>query len=61
MPFGKAYTGVDDPELVSDGYDSTVQYLGDTYQEIFSALEEDFDYTITVSDHGELLSEYHGM
>jgi hypothetical protein len=61
MPFGKAYTGVDDPELVRDGYDSAVRYLGDIYQEIFSALEEDFDYIITVSDHGELLGEHHGM
>ena len=61
MPFGKAYTGVDDPELVRDGYDSAVRYLGDIYQEIFSTLEEDFDYIITVSDHGELLGEHHGM
>jgi len=61
MPFGKAYTGVNDPELVRDGYDSAVQYLGDIYQEIFNALEEDFDYIITVSDHGELLGEHHGM
>jgi arylsulfatase len=61
MPFGKAYTGVDDPELVRDGYDSAVRYLSDIYQEIFSALEEDFDYIITVSDHGELLGEHHGM
>ena len=29
MPLGKAYTGVDDLELIRDGYDSAVQYLGD--------------------------------
>ena len=35
--------------------------VGVTYKEIFSALEEDFDYIITVLDHSELLGEYHGM
>ena len=61
MPFGKAYTGVDDPKLVRNGYDSAVRYLSDIYQEIFNALEEDFDYIVTVSDHGELLGEHHNM
>ena len=35
--------------------------VGVIYKEIFSALEEDFDYIVTVSDHGELLGEHHGM
>lgn len=29
--------------------------------EISSTLEENFDYVVTVSDHGELLGEHHGM
>jgi hypothetical protein len=32
-----------------------------TYKEIFGALEEDFDHTITASDQGESLGGHHGM
>jgi len=35
--------------------------VGVIYKQIFSALGEYFDYVITVSDHGELLGERHGM
>jgi hypothetical protein len=36
----------------------TEDVVGVIYKEIFSALEEDFNYIITVSDHGELLGEH---
>jgi len=61
MPFGDAYLGVDDPERVRAGYESTVRYLSDIYREIFGHLRERFDYVITLSDHGELLGEHGEM
>lgn len=39
-------------------YEESVEYLSDIYRDIFSVLDENFDYIITVSDHGELLGEY---
>lgn len=58
MAFGEAYFGVNDPDLVREGYDSAAAYLSDIYQDIFNELSKSFDYIITVSDHGELLGEY---
>jgi arylsulfatase A-like enzyme len=61
MQFGDAYFGVENPELVRDGYDAAVRYLGDIYRDIFDALSDSFDYILTLSDHGELLGEHHNM
>ena len=42
------------PETIRNAYDDCVRYLSDVYQDIFTELSEDFDYVITLSDHGEL-------
>lgn len=46
-----------DPETTRRAYDDCVRYLSDVYREIFSELQSQFDYVITVSDHGEHLGE----
>jgi len=48
-----------DPTRIRRAYRSSVRYLADVYRDLFEALGE-FDYVITVSDHGEMLGE-HGM
>jgi len=48
-----------DPKQIRRAYRSNVRYLADVYRDLFEALSE-FDYVITVSDHGEMLGE-HGM
>jgi arylsulfatase A-like enzyme len=47
-----------DPEKARNAYDESVEYLSDLYRDIFSVLETEFDYVITIADHGELLGEY---
>jgi len=51
-----------DDQLSADdirtAYDDCARYLSDVYRRIFAALEEDFDYVITLSDHGELFGEH---
>ncbi|WP_435159671.1 sulfatase-like hydrolase/transferase [Haladaptatus sp. DFWS20] len=48
----------DDPETIRRAYDDSVRYLSDMYRAIFAELREEFDYVITLSDHGEALGEY---
>ncbi|WP_440010351.1 sulfatase-like hydrolase/transferase [Halomicrococcus sp. SG-WS-1] len=48
---------VADPDRVRRAYDDSVRYLSDRYREIFAALREQFDYVVTLSDHGEALGE----
>ena len=43
-----------DAETVRSAYDDCVRYLSDVYAEIFAVLEADFDYILTLSDHGEM-------
>ena len=38
-------------------YDDCARYLADAYRAFFETLCEDFEYVITVSDHGEMLGE----
>lgn len=45
-------------ELVRTAYNGSVQYLSDRYRQIFTELEQRFDYVITLSDHGELFGEH---
>lgn len=47
-----------DIQKVKRAYDDSVRYLSDIYKEIFSELSQEFDFIITLSDHGELLGEY---
>jgi len=46
-------------ETLRTAYEDSVRYLTDVYRRIFEALD-DFEYIITVSDHGELFGE-HGV
>ncbi len=48
----------EDLTAVKTRYYNSVEYLSDIYKKIFERLSEDFDYIITVSDHGELLGEH---
>jgi arylsulfatase len=47
-----------DPEQARDAYEGCVEYLSDMYCQIFDELSAEFDYVITLSDHGELFGEY---
>lgn len=45
-------------EAARTAYKECAEYLSDRYKEIYEELEKDFDYIITLSDHGELLGEH---
>jgi len=45
-------------QLATSAYEDCVHYASDIYEEMFEVLREDFDYIITLSDHGELFGEY---
>ncbi|WP_458206998.1 sulfatase-like hydrolase/transferase [Haladaptatus sp. NG-SE-30] len=47
-----------DPDRIRQAYDDSVRYLSDRYRAIFDELRDEFDYVITLSDHGEALGEY---
>ena len=44
-------------ETIRQAYDDSVRYLSEKYEEIFAALTQEFDYVITLADHGENLGE----
>lgn len=46
-----------DADQTRQAYNDCARYLSDKYQELFRELNEDFDYIITLSDHGEMLGE----
>ncbi|GAA0248035.1 sulfatase-like hydrolase/transferase [Haladaptatus pallidirubidus] len=48
----------ENPETILRAYDDSVRYLSDMYRAIFAELCAEFDYVITLSDHGEVLGEY---
>jgi arylsulfatase len=50
--------GISNLSEVRTAYEDAVTYLSDKYQEIFEELDMQFDYVITLSDHGEMLGEY---
>jgi arylsulfatase len=54
---GDISLGTVDGERVRSAYDDCVSYLSDVYRELFARLTEEFDYVITLSDHGEMLGE----
>lgn len=39
-------------------YEDSVRYLSDMYESIFAELKTEFDYIITVADHGDLFGEH---
>lgn len=46
-----------DEDRIKQAYADSVRYLADMYKQIHERLQEDFDYVITVSDHGETFGE----
>lgn len=51
-------SGTADDETARTAYRECAEYLSDRYKEIYEQLEKDFEYIITLSDHGELLGEH---
>ena len=47
-----------DASQTKQAYDDCATYLSDIYEEIFDLLSSEFDYVITLADHGELLGEH---
>jgi len=45
-------------EVAQTAYDDSVRYLSDAYREMYGTLDANFDYVITLADHGELLGEH---
>jgi arylsulfatase A-like enzyme len=54
---GDLSVGSVDAEQTKQAYDDCVAYLADEYKDFFEMLQRDFDYIITLSDHGEMLGE----
>ena len=53
--------GLTEPDSrAAQAYDDAVRYLSDVYEDIFTDLRAQYDYVITLADHGELLGE-HGV
>lgn len=44
----------EDPEVIRQAYNDCARYLSDMYEKIFDELVNDFDFVLTVSDHGEM-------
>ena len=56
---GDAFTGdVTEGDKNRKAYEDSAAYLSDIYQDIFNILTDEFDYVITLSDHGEMLGEH---
>jgi arylsulfatase A-like enzyme len=47
-----------EPGSLRERYDGSVRYLADVYRDLFAELRAEFDYVITLSDHGELFGEH---
>jgi arylsulfatase A-like enzyme len=54
---GNMTVGSVDAERTKQAYDDCATYLTDEYERLFETLQRDFDYIITLSDHGEMLGE----
>lgn len=53
--------GLSEPDpRAAQAYEDAVRYLSDVYEDIFTDLRAQYDYVITLADHGELLGE-HGV
>lgn len=58
VSIGDAFAeNIDDPEYIRSAYETSVDYLSERLGDLFERLEDDFDYVITVGDHGEMLGE----
>jgi arylsulfatase A-like enzyme len=47
-----------DPDQIEQAYEDSVRYLADVYEDIFDELAGNFDYVVTLGDHGECFGEY---
>lgn len=47
-----------DAEDIRRGYNDAARYLSDIYRDIYDTLEENFEYIITLGDHGETFGKY---
>jgi arylsulfatase A-like enzyme len=54
---GDLSVGTVDAKQTKQAYEDCVRYLSDEYERFFETLQRDFDYIITLSDHGEMLGE----
>jgi len=52
--------GTVDGERTRTAYGDCARYLSDSYRDFFDLLIGNFDYVVTLSDHGELLGEHDG-
>jgi arylsulfatase len=50
--------GISNLKEVTTAYEDCVGYISDKYRTIFNKLKNNFDYVITLSDHGEMLGEF---
>jgi arylsulfatase len=48
---------VKNPKYIKRAYEESVNYLDEKLEDLFSNLRKEFDYIITVGDHGEMLGE----
>jgi arylsulfatase len=48
---------INDPKLVRRTYDGCARHLSDEYRKLVAELREDFEYVVTLADHGEHLGE----
>lgn len=55
---GDVVVGSTNGEQTKQAYSDCANYLSDIYQELFEMLDEEFEYIITLSDHGEMLGEH---
>lgn len=53
----EAFDSPEHPDDIKQGYHDATNYISKVYQDIFSELQESFDYVITMADHGEMLGE----
>ena len=58
LDIGDAFAGaVGSTDKIKSAYGASVEYLAETYRDLYTALNTDFEYIITLSDHGEMLGE----
>jgi arylsulfatase len=50
--------GSENTERTKQAYDNCTRYLSNAYRELFERLQAEFEYVITLSDHGEMLGEH---
>jgi arylsulfatase len=55
---GDVNFGSENTKKTEQAYEDCAGYLSDAYQELFGRLRSEFEYVITVSDHGEMLGEH---